>query len=178
MSFKWAVLFVVGFLMVGCGEFGEVVSDTGIKKATAIVRTQSDGLTVEQQNIKARVEGENLPGQIKHLCVQSSYTGKIVFYSSVRGKVTSSGKRLTPYTVESAGTASDGFPLSIGSWRGTTLEVLQDDGTYGHSVDYLYWWDTVGKYHQLYPTGGIVIHISDQPLPLVDDVLALEVSNL
>lgn len=156
----------------GCGEnpfsSPQPKSATGVTKAQAKIETQSNGLTVEQDNIKRRLEMENTPGGIKHLYIVSAYSGEVILYSTVDGKATSSGKRLSPYSV-THGQVSDykyarGFSVTIGGETKMTNEVLQDDGTYGSSIPYLYWWDAQGVYHQHYVAGGQVIHISEQPM--------------
>ena len=144
-------------------------SNSGITKANAVVKTQADGLTIEQKNVKDRLEMENAPGGVMHLYILSAYSGQVIMYSSVRGKVTSSGKRLTPYT---AG-AEYGEAFKITNPDGSsyyTQEVLGDDGTYGDSVPYLYWWDMQGVYHQQYIQGGMILHITDKPLSGVHNV--------
>ena len=154
----------------GCTE---AQSRTGVSIAPAqSVQTGSDGLTVEQRNIKDRIKMDNTPGSIKHLYVISAYSGQVLIYSTVRGKVTSSGKRVSP--TQSAGT---GFSVPIGSGTMVTNEVLQDDGTYGSSTEYLYWWDSKGTYHQHYVQGGQILHISDQPMAVKSVVINMELGN-
>lgn len=138
-------------------------SASGVKKATVEVPTQSNGLTIEQENVRNRLITDNKPGAIKHLYVISAFSGDVLLYSTVRGKVTSSGKRLTPVTITSDGNRC-GFGVEFGGTTMCTGEVLQDDGTYGSSIEYLYWWDAKGVYHQHYVGGGQIVHISDQPL--------------
>jgi len=171
------VIAILGILtalcMTGCempATKATPVATTGVKKVTAKVNTQSNGLTVEQENVKRRIEQENTPGSTKHLYIVSAYSGEIILYSPVKGKVTSSGKRLTPYEVAAGSfgygqysTANDGIPVNIGGTNQLTSEVLQDDGTYGSSTEYLYWWDLNDVFHQQYVTGGMIVHISDQP---------------
>jgi len=142
------------------------ISTSGVKKADATVQTQSNGLTIEQDNVKKRLEQENMPGSIKHLYLLSAYSGQILIYSTVKGKVTSSGKRLTPSTVEvsSGSNLYNGFNVKFNGSEQYTSEVLGDDGTYGSSIEYLYWWDIKGVQHQQYITGGMILHISDKPM--------------
>jgi hypothetical protein len=132
------------------------VSDSGVKKAHAKVETGSDGLTNEQRNIKKRVESDNTPGSILHLYGVSPFTGDVVFYSTVDGKVTSSSKRLTSpsrlLNGDRGGTYGDFVMPNIG-----------DDGAYGGSIPYLYWWDVQGNYQQVYPN-GLTIIIKDKPM--------------
>lgn len=172
------------FVMTGCpvnrsDRPAESVSH--IKQAKAEVHTGSDGLTNEQRNIKERYRMDSMPGAVKHLYVQSAYTGDVLLYSTVRGKVTSSSKRLSPTTVYAGALETNsgpvrkfGIPTSINGSEHHTTEVLQDDGTYGSSTEYLYWWDAQGRYHQHYPNGGQIIHITNEPLPVKKAFLRFE----
>lgn len=166
---------------VGCGYNFEddkarkkapTSSSGGVKKVTVNVPTNEKGITVEQANIATRLRKDNTIGSVKHLYLISAMTGDVIMYSTVRGKVTSSGKRLTPYSVSSGshayGTTNHvlrhGIPVSIGGKTHYTSEVLQDDGTYGHSVPYIYWWDTNGVYRQAYVVGGVLPIVSEAPM--------------
>ncbi len=141
--------------------------------------TGSDGLTTEQRNIGDRLKEDNKPGSIKHLYVISAYSGQVIIYSTVRGKVTSGGKRLTPTTVATTNPASgkNGISVYMDGEEYRTGEVLQDDGTYGTSGDYFYWWDTKGIYHQQYASSGVVIHISNEPLVVKGIIINMEISQ-
>ena len=183
MKKYWLFILVCGILC-GCDlEQSTPQADTGVKKAVATVSVQANGLTVEQENIQKRLQMENAPGSIKHLYVLSAYSGEVILYSTVKGKVTSSGKRLTPYTVAAldgqyVGGSHGGFPITFpNSNEKYTSEVLQDDGTYGSSIDYLYWWDIRGVYHQLYVMGGMIVQISDQPMSFGRVTLSVEKSK-
>lgn len=160
----------------------QAVADTGVKKVTATVKTGSDGMTVEQRNIKKRLEEDNKPGSIKHLYLISAYSGQVILYSTVQGKVTSGGKRLTPNTVAATdgqyvSNGMNGMTVDIGGITRQTGEVLQDDGTYGSSVEYLYWWDTKGVYHQHYVSGGQIVHISSQPIAVKSVIINMETAS-
>ena len=177
---------IVGILIaVGVGAMqssslfstSDIVSTSGVKKAEATVITNADGRTSEQENIIAKLASDNKIGAIKHLYIISAYSGQVILYSTVKGKVTSSGKRLTPNTIESLGTTRDGFPIAIGNWSGSTTEVIQDDGTYGSSMNYLYWWNTAGVGHKHYVTGGQIVHISEQPLSVKSIIINMELTE-
>lgn len=161
--------FVIGLLamiatpLIKTQEENLPVASSKVKQAKVEVRTDLEGLTIEQQNVKNRLLVDNKIGAIKHLYIISPYSGKILLYSTVKGKVTSSGKRLTPATVNSR-YVSDGFPIKLGNNQYHTSEVLQDDGTYGSSEPYIYWWDSKGIYHQHFLTGGQIVHVSDKIL--------------
>ncbi len=150
-----------------CSQSDDQTSLSGLQSVPITVPRGVDGLAAEQRNVRDRLLEDNKPGAIKHLYVISAFSGDVLLYSTVRGKVTSSGKRLHPFSVSGNTTkdvCSNGFGVNFPSGHYCTSEVLQDDGTYGSSVDYLYWWDTKGVYHQHYVAGGQIIHVSAQPL--------------
>lgn len=160
-----------------CGDNNEEVSSSGIAAKRVPVQTDQNGWTVEQKNIGGRLKTDNTPGAIKHLYVISPLSGEVIIYSTVMGKVTSSGKRLAPRTVSSmrsSGGDLHGMVVDINGRLKETPEVIEDDGTYGDSVEYIYWWDARGAYHQHFFTGGQIIHISDQPLPVHRVMINLE----
>lgn len=174
-----ATVIVFG-IFAGCSkrETSPAQSASGVKKATVQVQTNAEGLTAEQQNIRDRLLEDNKPGSIKHLYVISAYSGQVIIYSTVRGKPTSSGKRLTPTSIvvgASGELQQPGFPTNIGGT--VTNEVLQDDGTYGSSTEYLYWWDTKGVYHQHYVSGGQIVHVSNQPIAVKGIIINMEMSR-
>ena len=152
-------------------------SASGIEKANVRIQTGSDNLTTEQRNVKKRLEMDNQVGATKYLYIVSAYSGQVILFSSVDGKVSSSGKRLTPKTVV-VGTNGEhqrpGFRVNIGGSEMVTSEVLQDDGTYGDSGEYLYWFDTSGNYYQYYVTGGSIPIVSTKPLSPKSVVINVE----
>lgn len=121
------------------------VAASGVQKMTVKVDTNEAGHTVEQENIAARYKMDNTPGAIKWLYVLSPMSGDVILASSVKGKVTSSGKRLTPKTVAAGVTSLSqyqgsaivypyGEGVSIAGRGLYTGEVIQDDGTYGDAL--------------------------------------------
>jgi len=169
------VILLVSVMFVGCGK-SETVSSSGVKKTSVKVTTDTDGNTVEQKNIAKRLDNDNKIGAVKHLYIISPYSGQVILYSTVKGKVTSSGKRLTPTTVHGTSDVVGGNYnfVEVGEKTFTTNELIQDDGTYGSSEPYIYWWDTKGLFHQHFFTGGQIIHVSDQPLPVKNVVITVE----
>lgn len=142
-------------------------SDSGVSKATTTVKTDASGMTIEQKNIIERLNRDNEIGAIKHLYIISSYTGDVLQYSTVVGKVTSGGKRLSPRTVRGDSyNSSQRYSnwVQIGNYSHITDEVLDDGGAYGDSGNYMYWFDAQGNYMQYYPAGGTYVQISDKPL--------------
>ena len=157
---KFLSIALVALVLFGCDYIPKaIVSDTGVKKAHATISTGSDGLTAEQRNVKHRLEEDNKIGAIKHLYVISAMSGQVLIYSTVDGKVTSGGKRLTNPQTLTGGSSG-------GCYSDYVMDNIQDDGTYGSSMEYLFWWDVKGVYHQHYVTGGQILHISDQAIPV------------
>lgn len=181
------VIAIVGILVAmtvgglqGCdASTGNPTTAAGnVGKKTVAVATDASGWTVEQRNIANRLKQDNAPGSIKHLYVISAMSGDVLLYSSVQGKVTSSSKRLTPNTVAAmegqyVGGEHNGMAVNMGGYTKRTSEVLQDDGSYGSSIPYLFWWDEGGMYHQHYVSGGQILHISDQPIRVPKIVINL-----
>ncbi len=172
---------IIATSFVGCSDnHSSEKTSSGITNTTALsrldVKTNADGLTLEQANIVRSYEVENRPGAVKHLYVISPTTGKCLIYSTVDGKVTSNTKSLIPSKVH-ADSRSNGLYIKI---RGNTEEVtdiMNESGTYGTSVpNYIYWWDVQGRYHKLFITGGSLVTISDQPMPIREIVLDMTVT--
>lgn len=162
----------------GCDEATPPIQSTsGLTKAQVTVPTGPDGLSVEQRNVRDRLLQDNKPGSIKHLYVISAYSGQVLLYSTVKGKVTSSGKRLDPseiYASYDNEAVPNGFAVSIGGHNYLTKQVLGADGTYGDSIPYVYWFDARGVYHQHYIEGGQILHVSSEPIAVKNIVLNLE----
>ena len=180
---KVLIVAAAAALLFGCNVDSKEYTQTtksGVTKAEARVKTKANGKTLEQDNIVRSYEVEGVPGAIKHLYVISPYNGSVLIYSTVDGKVTSSKKSINPTTVvgtdgQHVGRASMGFPVTIHGKTKYTTQVMQESGTYGDSDPYIYWWSTNGVYHKHFVTGGQILHISDQPLPIKDIVLNMEI---
>lgn len=171
-SMLMILLSVFALIVLKADSCNNAVSTSGVSKATVQVETDIKGNTVEQVNIMDRLTRDNTPGSIKHLYVISTYSGQVIIYSTVKGKVTSGNKRLSPKTVRSGEVGE--FGIDIGNQHTYTDEVLGDDGAYGESGDYIFWFDVRGVYHQHYLSGGQIIHISDQPLAVSNIIINIE----
>ena len=167
-------LIALCLIFAGCGNITPPVSNSGVSQASVNIETESNGLTVEQNNIANRLKMDNRPGSIKHLYLLSPFNGRQIFYSTVKGKVSSSGKRLTPKSVthvlNGINESNDGITVQISGRTAATSEVIQDDGTYGDSSEYLYFWNETDQYFQLY-VGGLTVVISDKPTSFQDVVI-------
>ncbi len=171
------VMLIATMFLTSCNiEQKQQKSDSGVEKATTHVKTDANGNTSEQFNIIERLKRDNEVGSVKHLYIVSSYSGDILEYSTVRGKVTSGSKRLSPKTVNGNGYNNPGNTNSviINDFQYTTDEVLDDGGAYGDSGNYLYWFDAQGNYHQYYPSGGTYLHIADKALRVKKANLSME----
>lgn len=176
-------LATAALLFTGCNSTDLTTTENGISPKTAqeklVVKKQANGMTLEQANIVKSYEVENRPGAVKHLYVISPYNGSVLIYSTVAGKVTSNTKGLKPS--ETAGRVSNGsstMPFYVNGVEKRTKQVMNESGTYGTSKpEYIFWWDTKGVYHKHFVTGGQMIHISDQPMPVRDVVLNMNLAG-
>jgi len=158
-------ILIAMFIFQSCTfERKQQTSDSGVAKATVKVKTDANGHTSEQKNIMERLVRDNEVGVVKHLYVISSFTGDVLEYSMVKGKVTSGNKRLSPKTVNGSADVGNYNSVTIGDRVYYTDELIDDGGTYGESGNYLFWFDANDNYHQYYPSGGTYLHISDKPL--------------
>lgn len=148
----------------GCDQ-QEPTSTSGAKKVTTTVPIGPDGMTIEQRLVERRLKEDNKIGAIKFAYCGSAMTGGVIYQSTVEGKVVSSGKRLSPRSIDyTGGTSLDGFAIEIGGKTHYTKEILSDDGTYGESIPYLFWWDVDSTYYQQYITGGTFFLVTSRPV--------------
>lgn len=170
---------LISLLLTACNiQTPQQKSDSGVSKATIKIKTDVNGYTIEQKNIVKRLERDNQIGAVKHLYTISAYSGDVLEYSTVVGKVTSGGKRLSPKTVNGssgANTAGINNYVTLGGNTYTTDEVLDDGGAFGESGSYLFWFDAQDNYHQYYPSGGTYLHISEKPLRIRKSNMTLTV---
>jgi hypothetical protein len=113
----------------------------------------------EIDNIKKRLELTSQPGLLGFLAVINA-AGAPVMYTCVKGKITSGGKRLTApwkFTHGDKGEFSGDFVTPSPS----------DEGTWGSSNPYVYWWTCNDQYIQ---TTGDYIY-SDKPFRLTNQPL-------
>ena len=115
----------------------------------------------EIDNIKHRLQLTADPGLIGYIVLFNDM-GRPILYTTVKGKVTSGSKRLTPpvKTWEVFG-----GPNTLGT-------APSDEGTFGDSNPYIYFWTTGGQYIQW---SGTYLY-SDKPLRTAEEpaVILLE----
>ncbi len=100
--------------------------------ADSIVFTEN----AEIENIKARLQLTSDPGLTGFVLLMNE-AGQPIMYTSVRGKITSGGKRLTKQ-----------YQL-VSVYQGKLKTPSpSDEGTWGSSNPYVYFWTTTGQYIQ------------------------------
>ena len=67
-----------------------------------------------------------------------------------------------------------GIPIRISGKKYYTTEVPQADGTFGSSIEYLFWKTPSGVSHKHYISGGQIVHVSNAPLRLGKVIISLE----
>lgn len=127
-----------------------------------------NGMSLEQYNIAQRYLHDNKVDALKYVYIIGQ-NGQVCMNYQILGKITSSGKRLTPRSVaagpDGAGYGiTGGMEVTIGSDTYKTTEVIEDDGTYGDSMPYYYMWTTAGNYIQVIPTGMFLTVVADKQL--------------
>lgn len=125
--------------------------------ANSIVFTEN----AEIDNIKRRLLLTSQPGLLGYIVLLNE-SGQPVYYGTIKGKVTSGSKRLTrPDRGSTEGAGSNTILIAAPS----------DEGTYGSSGEYVYFWTTNGQYVQW---NGKYFY-SDQPIRLSVQPLVVSV---
>ena len=140
-----AIMVILLMGIMGCYEYAPQTSSTGIaqKAPTALANS------VEQDNINNRLQIMNKASTTLFFYGLSD-NGVVIFRSVVKGKVTSSGKRLEPVSTNGNNYALNNnyYCPSTGANGWCSNELLQADGTFGSSDNYVYWFDFEGNYFQ------------------------------
>ncbi len=137
------------------------VQDIQKRLETAVPVPQLDN-SLERTNISNRLTLFSNPTKVSYIYL-TSY-GKVMAFYTVKGKITSGNKRMTPQSVtvdDCGGIMGVGINTSCTSGIGS-VEQPELDGTYGTSNPYIYFWTTDGAYVQW--NGEYML--SDQPLKL------------
>lgn len=142
--------------------------DTQAQKAAAAANSIQFTENAEIENIKYRLELTSSPSKVGYIVLFND-AGQPILYTSVKGKVTSGSKRLTPpYELKRLDQPSDGQPLTY-----EVVDAPSDEGTYGSSNPYIYFRDMNGTYHQW---SGDYLY-SDQPIRLKVEPIAVTVAT-
>ena len=161
---KFLIAIVPVLLVTACGI---PVSDpvppknAQAQKAAAAANSIQFSENAEIDNIKRRLELTSNPGQIGFVLLLNEM-GKPVMYTSVKGKITSGGKRLT--------NPQQKVNLNCGQYCDEVLaEAPSDEGTYGSSGQYIFFWTVDGQYIQW---SGKYLY-SDKPFRIDDHTIVV-----
>lgn len=117
----------------------------------------------EIDNIKKRLELTADPGKFGFVLLLNN-AGQPILYEGVKGKITSGTKRLTD--------PQQRVRCDKGQYSGDCFVVSpSDEGTYGSSSEYVFYWNTDGIYRQW---SGMYLY-SDQPIRLRVEPLVITV---
>lgn len=133
------------------------------QKAAEAANSINFAENAEIDNIKRRLELTSNPGALGFILLMNE-SGQPIMYTTVKGKVTSGSKRLTE-------------PDRSGSWGQGTNNVVRaapsDEGTYGSSDQYIYFWTSNGQYVQ---HNGKYLY-SDKPLRINVQPLVINIET-
>ena len=147
---KYLLLSILSLVLLsGCNDRNNQEQS---KKAQQAANSIQFTENAEIDNIKNRLELTSKPSAIGYILLLNQM-GQPIKYDSVKGKITSSGKRLTAPYYSSTGSLAP-----------------SDEGTWGSSDSYIYYWTTSGQYVQW---SGTYLY-SDQPLRIEQPVLIIE----
>jgi hypothetical protein len=154
-------------LLAACNGGGAAqppVKNTQSQKAKEAANSIQFSENAEIDNIKKRLELTSQPGLLGFIVLLNE-AGQPIMYEGVIGKVTSGGKRLTPtYQVVRN--------WDCGEWGcDKELPAPSDEGTFGSSGEYVFYWNTEGAYRQW---SGKYLY-SDKPLRLRVEPLVVTV---
>lgn len=135
------IIGVVGFLamtvvLFGCQEEHPSAKRQQSAKAAEAANSINFTENAEIDNIKKRLELTSNPGLTGFVLLMNEM-GQPIMYTGVKGKITSGGKRLT----EPDRLYNNGNTYGV---RASS----SDEGTYGSSGEYIFFWTPEGQYIQ------------------------------
>jgi hypothetical protein len=126
----------IGAVLTGCDDDQPSAKSVQTQRAKEAANSINFADNVEIENIKKRLILSSKPGALGFVLLMNEM-GQPVMYSSVKGKITSGNKRLTePDRLHTS--ASNTVVRQSGS----------DEGTYGSSGEYIFFWNLEGQYIQ------------------------------
>jgi hypothetical protein len=138
---KKLLLLVPCLILAACWE-DEKPTQKSIQAQKAAAAAQSINFVENSEidNIKKRLELTSDPGLTGFVLLLNE-AGQPIMYTGVKGKITSGGKRLT--------TPVQQHRISSGGYGGTAIgPAPSDEGTWGESAPYIFFWTTDGRYMQ------------------------------
>lgn len=139
--------------------------NTQADKAAEAARSIQFTDNAEIENIKSRIELTSKPGLLGFVLLMNE-AGQPIMYEGVRGKITSGSKRLTP-------------TFQVRNWDcgefncEKELPSPSDEGTFGASAEYIFYWNQNGEYRQW---NGKYLY-SDKPFRLRQEPLVISVQG-
>lgn len=160
------ILLIMLVSLVACKDKEPSTAKTNqSKKAQEVANSINFSENAEIDNIKKRLELTSAPELIGYIALING-VGQVVWYGSVKGKITSSGKRLTRPQELVRG--------DNGAHYGDFLmNSASDEGTWGHSSPYIYFWTASGQYIQW---NGLYTY-SNQPFRLTQKPILISKNN-
>lgn len=131
------------------------------RKAQDAARSISFTDNAEIENIKRRIEITAQPGLLGFVLLMNE-AGQPILYEGVHGKITSGAKRLT-----------EPDRVTVHWEKPVTRQSPSDEGTWGHSGEYIYYWNQNGEYRQW---NGKYLY-SDKPFRLRIEPLIINVQG-
>ena len=166
MNKNLAILPIAALLLAGCLPENQPAQPQVKNTQAQLAQRAADSIqftdNAEIDNIKNRVELTSKPGLLGYVILFNE-SGQPIMYEGVRGKITSGSKRLTaPDRTQQIGTGGQN-----GGQHSVVRQSPSDEGTYGSSNPYIFYWNTDGVYrqwsgHYLYSTQPM--RLSIQPL--------------
>jgi hypothetical protein len=164
---KYNLIAVVLLGLVGCNGDDEPVQAKNVQaeRAKQVANSITFTENAEIDNIKKRLELTANPGLLGYVVLLNEM-GQPIMYTAVKGKITSGGKRLTePDRIQDYGYGQHGGSV--------VRSASSDEGTYGSSGEYVFFWTPGGQYIQW---NGKFLY-SDKPFRLTTEPLVLDVNK-
>lgn len=150
--------------LIGCQEDSKAqapVKRVQAQKAAEAAQSIQFAENAEIDNIKKRLELTANPGLLGFVVLLNEM-GQPVMYTGIKGKITSGAKRLTkPYDFTRRDCGQSSCEQQVVS--------PSDEGTYGSSGEYVYFWTAAGQYIQW---NGKYLY-SDKPFRLTSEPLVV-----
>ena len=155
----FASIFALG--LTACDVESQTQRTVQSHKAAEAANQIQFSSNAEIDNIVERIKLTSNPGQIGFILLINQ-AGQPIMYTSVKGKLTSGTKRLNP-------------PDRMDSYSGHALTraAPSDEGTWGSSSEYIFWWTQEGQYMQW---NGSYLY-SDKPFRLKVEPLVISIKE-
>lgn len=166
------VIAVAGISLAGCipdAPANNSTKNTQAQKAQEAANSvKFNAGNAEIDNIKRRLELTADPA-LQGYIVLFNDMGRPILYTTIKGKVTSGSKRLTAPFQETSLARNGTMEHSSSAFT----DAPSDEGTWGSSNPYIYFWTTSGQYIQW---SGNYLY-SDKPIRITDSPAVMLVDS-